>query len=111
MVLRKFKSLIDDEEKEITAESVGKQYLKFVGEDMFNSIMPIGSSLILQAVDTFNKGYDFASVPSFDVIEDFITSMSKVYKAATNDEKGDVPKALLDSAYAISNFTGVPVKT
>ena len=109
-VLRKFKDFIDDEEQDITASSVAEQYVKIVGEDLFNTIMPVGSSIILQAVDTFNNGYDFASVPSFDVVEDFIVSLSKVYKASTNDEKGDVLKALADSAYAISNFTGVPVK-
>lgn len=109
MVLRKFKSYIDDEEKDITAKSVAKQYATFVGEDLFNTIMPVGSSLILQAMDTFNNGYDFASVPSFDVIEDFIVSLSKIYNAAT-DEDGDVLGALADSTYSISNMTGIPVK-
>lgn len=108
-VLRKFKPYIDDEEKDITAKSVAKQYATFVGEDLFNSVMPVGSSLMLQAIDTFNNGYDFASVPSFDVIEDFIVSLSKIYKAAT-DEDGDVWGALADSTYAISNMTGIPVK-
>ena len=108
-ILRKFKDLIDDEEKEITSESVAKQYMLSVGEDLFTTIMPINGSVILRAVDTACEGYDFMGVPTFDVMEDFIKAISKVYKAAI-DEDGDVFKALYDSAYAIGNATGAPAK-
>ena len=108
-ILRKFKPYIDDEEKDITAGSTAKQYMMLVGEDLFNTAMPVGGSIISSAWNTFNKGYDFVSVPSVDVIEDFLKAMQKVYKAST-EENGDVLGALKDSAYAISNFTGVPIK-
>ena len=109
MLARKFKPYIDDEEKEITADSVAKQYMIAICEDLLSSIMPVNSSFILQGVDSVEKGYDFVDVPVFDVLEDFAKAIIEIYKAAANDD-GDVLKALLDAAPRMGNFLGVPVE-
>lgn len=111
VILRKFKSLIDDEERDITASSVSKQYVLSVGEDLFASFMPINSSLILQMADAVSKGYDFVGVPSFDVAEKFITSMVNVGMTIADEDKGvnEIINVLLDSAPDIGNCMGAPL--
>ena len=107
-LLRKFKPYIDDEEKEITAKSVLEQMMMNMSEDMLTVFVPIVGQLTTKAVDTFSDGYDFLSDPAFDVLEDFIKSTSKIWKAY--EEDGDVLKAWTDAIPSLSNMTGVPAK-
>ena len=109
-LLRKFKPYIDDEEKEITSQSVFDQMMLNMAEDMFGVFVPVYGQIVTKAVDTFNEGYDFLNDPSFDVMEDFIKATSKIWDAATNDKEGDILKALTDAIPAISNMTGIPAK-
>jgi len=108
MLLRKFKSYIDDEEKEITSRSVLEQMMLSMAEDMLGVFVPIGGQLVTKAMDTFSEGYDFISDPAFDVLEDFIKATSKIHDAYAKD--GDVLKAWIDAIPEISNMTGVPAK-
>lgn len=111
MLLRKFLSYIDDEEKEITSNSVLKQAMLNMAEDMFGVFVPVGGELISKAMDTFTDGYDFVTDPSFETIQDFIEATSKIWDEATDEEgKGDVWGAVVDAIPAISNFTGIPAK-
>ena len=107
-ILRKFKPYIDDEEKEISANSVLEQAMLNMSEDMLGVAFPVVGQLATKAMDTFGEGYDFLNDPAFDVLEDFIKATSKIYKAY--DEDGDVLKAWTDAIPAISNMTGIPAK-
>ena len=108
VLLRKFKSYIDDEEKEITSSSVLEQMMMKMSEDMLSIFAPIVGELATKAMDTFGEGYDFLNDPAFDVLEDFIKATSKIYKAYNED--GDVLDAWVDAIPSISNMTGIPVK-
>lgn len=111
MLLRKFKPYIDDEEKEITSNSVLKQAMLNMADDMFGVFVPVGGELISKAMDTFTDGYDFVTDPSFETIQDFIEATSKIWDEATDEEgKGDVWGSVVDAIPAISNFTGIPAK-
>ena len=109
-LLRKFKPYIDDEEKEITAQSVLEQMMLNMSEDMLSVFAPVLGQFVTKAMDTFDKdkGYDFISDPAFDVLEDFIKATSKIYYAYAED--GDVAKAWIDAIPAMSNMTGLPAK-
>ena len=108
-LLRKFKPYIDEEEKEITAGSVAEQMLFNVGEDMLGVFVPVVGSFAGDAVATFKYGYDLATVPAIDVLEDFINATSKIWDAYAKED-GDVAKAWTDAIPAISNMTGIPAK-
>ena len=109
-LLRKFKPYIDDEEKEITSQSVLKQMMLNMADDMLGVFLPVVGSFGSDVVDTFVNGYDLTNIPAFDVLEDFIKATSKIWNAATKDKDGDVLKAFVDAVPAISNMTGVPIK-
>ena len=112
LLLRKFRDYKDEEENDITLESVAKRVLMNMGEDMLGVLVPVGGNLIMQAADAWNYGYDFAAEPAFDVIQDFIESSSGLYKALTEDEKDSekIIKKLSDLVPSASNITGIPVK-
>ena len=110
MLLRKFKPYIDDEEKDITAQSVLKRMMLNMCEEMFGVFVPVAGELIGNAADTFTNGYDFLTEPSFDAIQDFIKATSKVWKGVSEGEWEDVKKALVDAIPSVSNITGVAAK-
>jgi hypothetical protein len=107
-LLRKFKPYIDDEEKEITAQSVLEQMMLNMSEDTLSVFAPVLGQFVTKAVDTFTEDYDFISDPAFEVLEDFIKATSKIWDAYADD--GDALKAWRDAVPAISNMTGIPAK-
>lgn len=110
MLLRKFKPYVDDEEKDITSRSIIKQLMQNVCDDMFSVFVPVAGQLITSAMDTWSKGYDFVTEPSFEAIQEFIEATSKIWDSASDGRWEDTKESVADAIPAISNFTGIPMK-
>ena len=110
MLLRKFKPYIDEEEKEINAVSVAKQYAQVVAEDLFTSFVPGVGSAMFKVWGTFDEDFDLLNDISIDALEDCIKGASDIYTAATDDTENNFLGTFWDALPKVLAPFGLPAQ-
>ncbi len=116
-LLRKVKPYKDEEKNEVNAGSISKQVGMDTLENLFTNAIPVLGNLLVSAKDTFVYGYDFASVPTFDTVQNLIDSISGVYDVidkwditAGEDKWNKVRGALNELAISAATSFGIPAQ-
>ncbi len=116
-LLRKVKPYKDDEKNEVNASSISKQVGMDTLENLFTNAIPVLGNLLVSAKDTFVYGYDLASVPTFDTVQNLIDAISGVYGVidkwditAGEDKWNKVREALAELAISTATAFGIPAQ-
>jgi len=93
-----------DEDKNLTLESVGEEFLKELFKNIFGAVLPVIGNYAFSIGEKFFSGnrYDIISDPVVDKINDTVTSLAKLKTPSTNN--------FINAFCDVASYFGVPVK-
>lgn len=121
VVLRKLKPYKDEENNEVNAQSVTKEIGMGFASNIFATAVPGIGALLKSAAETFMYGYEFASVPTFDIVQDVLSGLKSAYDVfdtycikkpyLPEEERNEkMKKATSDVSKAVCYCFGFPLK-